>query len=32
LVTYLGVGLAVVGVILLLVFVIEFVSKNRKHP
>ena len=32
LVTYLGVGLAVVGVILLLIFVIEFVSNKRKHP
>jgi uncharacterized membrane protein len=32
LVTYLGVGLSVVGVILLLIFVIEFVSNKRKHP
>ncbi len=32
LVTYLGVGLAVVGVILLLIFVIEFVSNKGKHP
>jgi uncharacterized membrane protein YGL010W len=32
LVTYLGVGLAVVGVILLLIFVIEFVSNKKKTP
>ena len=32
LVTYIGVGLAAVGVILLLIFVIEFVSNKRKHP
>jgi uncharacterized BrkB/YihY/UPF0761 family membrane protein len=32
LVTYIGAGLAVVGVILLLIFVIEFVSTKRKHP
>ncbi len=31
LVTYIGVGLAVVGVILLLIFIFEFVSKNRKQ-
>jgi uncharacterized membrane protein len=30
LVSYIGVGLAVVGVILLLIFVVEFVSKKRK--
>ncbi len=32
LVNYIGVGLAVVGVILLLLFVLEFVSTKRKHP
>jgi hypothetical protein len=32
LVTYIGAGLAVVGVILLPIFVIEFVSTKRKHP
>ena len=31
LVTYIGVGLAVVGVILLLIFIIEFASKNKKE-
>ncbi|MGA2681103.1 MAG: hypothetical protein ABSF44_04800 [Candidatus Bathyarchaeia archaeon] len=31
LVTYLGVGLAVVGAILFLIFVIEFVTNERKH-
>ncbi len=32
LVAYIGVGLAVVGIILLLLFVLEFVSNKRKHP
>ncbi len=32
LVTYLGVGLTVVGIILFLIFVIDFVSNQRKHP
>ena len=29
---YIAVGLVVVGVILLLIFVFEFVSNKRKHP
>jgi hypothetical protein len=32
LVTYLEIGLIVVGVVLLLIFVLGFVSNNRKHP
>jgi hypothetical protein len=31
-INYIGVGLAIAGVISLLVFVIEFVSNKRKHP
>ena len=32
LVNYIGLGLGIVGVILLGIFVIEFVSGKRKHP
>jgi hypothetical protein len=31
LVTYLGIGLVIVGIVLFLIFVIEFVSNQRKH-
>ena len=30
--TYLSLGLTVVGVILFLIFIFEFVSNQRKHP
>ena len=31
-VTYLEIGLIVVGIVLLLIFVLGFIPNNRKHP